>query len=207
MSVKYYYFDGRGIGEPIRMILAYGGVDFEDIRIPYNKFPPTLPPDIRTKARWGQVPLVEFEGKSLAQSGTIIRYFARKFDLIPKDPYQAALCEEYLDTLRESLNDIYSVFVLEAKEKEEKQNGIIEASKAKFWNVFESIAKANDGKHLLGSSISVADIYLAFCMDHIRNLLGIDLTEGYPNIKNVANTVLNTPKIKAWMENRPKTKY
>lgn len=46
-EVKLYYFDGRGIGEPIRWILSYGGIKFEDFRVPYNAFPPTLPTDIK----------------------------------------------------------------------------------------------------------------------------------------------------------------
>jgi len=206
--VKYYYFDGRGIGEPIRMIFAYGGIDFEDIRIPYDKFPPTLPQDIKAKCRWGQIPLIEFpDGKSLTQSGTIIRYFSKKSNLIPEDPYQAGLCDEYVDSLRDFLTGFYPIFLAEGGENTDKMKEFIQTSKTKFWDVFEKIAKANGGKCLLGKSLSTADIYLAFCMDHIQLLIGVDLTEGYPNIKNVTETVLSSPKIKAWMEKRPKTKY
>ena len=32
MSYKLYYFDARGRGEPIRIILAQAGVKYEDIR-------------------------------------------------------------------------------------------------------------------------------------------------------------------------------
>lgn len=49
-EVKLYYFDSRGLAEPIRWILSYGGIKFEDIRAPFNGFPPTLPEDIKASA-------------------------------------------------------------------------------------------------------------------------------------------------------------
>lgn len=46
-EVKLYYFNARGIAEPIRWILSYGGIIFEDIRAPFTGFPATLPDDIK----------------------------------------------------------------------------------------------------------------------------------------------------------------
>lgn len=41
MAEKYKltYFELKALGEPIRFILSYGGVDFEDIRIPSQDWP------------------------------------------------------------------------------------------------------------------------------------------------------------------------
>src|ERR1700761_6929586 len=45
----------------------------------------------------GQVPTVEFDdGRTLAQSNAIIRYFARGSDLIPADAFAAAKMDEWL---------------------------------------------------------------------------------------------------------------
>jgi glutathione S-transferase len=45
----------------------------------------------------GQVPTVAFDdGRTLAQSNAIIRYFARDSDLIPKDAFEAAKMDEWL---------------------------------------------------------------------------------------------------------------
>jgi len=44
---KLHYFNVRGLAEPIRMIFAYVGVEYEDIRIPMEPCPPTIPEDVK----------------------------------------------------------------------------------------------------------------------------------------------------------------
>jgi len=46
MSYKLYYFDARGVAEPIRWLLAVGDIEYEDIRSPMT-FPPVLIPEIK----------------------------------------------------------------------------------------------------------------------------------------------------------------
>lgn len=43
-TYKLTYFTIQGIGEPIRMLLSYGGIKFEDIRIEKDKDWPALKP-------------------------------------------------------------------------------------------------------------------------------------------------------------------
>ena len=42
-NVQLLYFDGRGRGEIIRIILTYGGVEFEDKRVSFEEWPQVKP--------------------------------------------------------------------------------------------------------------------------------------------------------------------
>lgn len=53
---------------------------------------------------WDQLPLLEVNGKKLAQSMTICRYLAKKFKLTGKDDWEEAKCEEYVDALSDLVN-------------------------------------------------------------------------------------------------------
>ncbi|KHJ90795.1 glutathione S-transferase protein [Oesophagostomum dentatum] len=71
---KLTYFNGRGLGECARQIFALADQKYEDVRMTQETFPALKP-----KLPFGQVPLLEEDGKELAQSNAINRYLARKF--------------------------------------------------------------------------------------------------------------------------------
>lgn len=48
MVVTLYYFDARGLMEPTRLVLAYGGEKFEEVRAPITGIPAVLPPEIKS---------------------------------------------------------------------------------------------------------------------------------------------------------------
>ncbi|ODM96386.1 Glutathione S-transferase [Orchesella cincta] len=209
MSIKLYYFDGRGLAEPTRLILAYAGVEFEDIRAPLD-LPVTIPPEIKAKCTWGQVPLVELEdGKKLAQSLAITRYFAKKHSLVPEDIYEAALCDEYVDSIREFLQAWYLVTHEKDPEKrQEKRAEVLKSTKQRFFDVFESIvAKSSEGKHLVGNALTWADIYLTHGLNNIELVHEINLLNDYPALKKLSENVLQQKGIQAWIQRRPVTKF
>lgn len=84
---------------------------------------------------------------------------------------------------------------------------VLKTAKPKYLDMFEKIIKSNDGTHLVGKSLTWADVVLAYVINHFQLILGKDLAEGYPSMKKLVETVMSTPAIKAWIDKRPTTKF
>lgn len=95
-TLKLYYFDIKGKGEPIRLYCAYAGLELEDHRFAsYDEF---LEMKQNGKLAFGQVPMLEVDGKyQLVQSAAILRYVSKIAGLYPDDPLLAAKVDAALD--------------------------------------------------------------------------------------------------------------
>jgi len=64
--------------------------------------------------------MLEFDGRKLCQSLAQGRYFAKKFKLVGSNDFEAALCDEYVDTAKELLAAwLPAFFARDAENKEE----------------------------------------------------------------------------------------
>ena len=73
---KFTYLDIKGFGEAIRLALYIGKIEFEDHRVSYA--------EIREMAKegklpYGQVPVLQLDGVTYAQSGAILRWAGRQW--------------------------------------------------------------------------------------------------------------------------------
>lgn len=91
---KLRYFDVRGLAELCRYIFAYAQVEYQDDRLKredWASIKPTTP--------FHQLPVLEVDGKVIAQSNAIARFLARRFNLAGKDEYEQALVDGLADYL------------------------------------------------------------------------------------------------------------
>merc|ERR1711998_346086 len=77
------YFPITALGEPIRMTMAIGGLEFEDRRIPGAEWK-----DLKADTPYGQMPVLtitEDDGtvKQMAQCRSILRYLGKAFWTLP----------------------------------------------------------------------------------------------------------------------------
>lgn len=89
----------------------------------------------------------------------------------------------------------------------EKAEEISKVMKPRFLTVFNSIVEGNDGKHLVGNTLTWADIVLAFVISNVELVTGLSFLSEFPGLRNLSVNVLETKGIKEWIEKRPKTFY
>lgn len=90
-----------------------------------------------------------------------------------------------------------------------KKKAIIEKATAdgreKYISRFNSMLEANGG-FFVGSKITWADIMVANSIDFSEKLWEVSITDGYPAVKKLLETVFTAKGIKEWIEKRPVTK-
>ncbi|XP_021378340.1 hematopoietic prostaglandin D synthase-like [Mizuhopecten yessoensis] len=94
---KLTYFNFRGRAELIRMTLCAAGQDFEDNRISYKDYL-----KIKSDLPQNQVPILEFDGQTLPQSLTIVRYLAREYGLYGNNNLESATVDIVLNTFADT---------------------------------------------------------------------------------------------------------
>merc|ERR1711953_847501 len=73
-KVKLTYFNLRGRAEPARLLLAYGGIKYEDCRLTPAFQDPTEWLKLKPKTPYGSLPLLEWDGTCIAQSMAVARF-------------------------------------------------------------------------------------------------------------------------------------
>lgn len=93
---KLTYFNFPGRAEPIRIAFKLGGVEFIDNRIEGKDWPglkPSMP--------WGAMPVLEVDGRTIAQSNNILRFVGRRTGLYPTaypaEEFAMAAIDELMD--------------------------------------------------------------------------------------------------------------
>ena len=85
MKLTFKYLDIKGLGEPIRLALTVGGLPFEDVRLSYDDVVALkgVAGDLtkHNGSPFGQVPVLEIDGRPFGQSGALLRWVGRECGL------------------------------------------------------------------------------------------------------------------------------
>nr|AYM01176.1 glutathione-S-transferase sigma class [Spodoptera littoralis] len=192
----FHYFDGKGLGEPVRLLLAFGDEGFEDHRVAFKDWP-----DFKPKTPFGQMPLLEFDGKQYAQSLSIARYLGKKYGLAGESLEDALEIDQNVDLI----NDLRAKAAIASYEKDEavKEKKYAEFNKDVFPNMLEKlneIITKNNG-HIAIGKLSWGDFVFAGMFDYIKHLLVVpDLEKKYPAFQKVVDAVYSIPKVKTYAD-------
>eukprot|EP00955_Chlamydomonas_euryale_P105705 365660-Chlamydomonas_euryale.AAC.9 len=90
-------------GEVVRMLFNYGGIEFTEQQFSFEEWGKEWKAKM-TEAAFGQVPVLEVDGKMLSQSGAMERYIAKKVGVYPADDWEAAKVEEAVGLVQDMFN-------------------------------------------------------------------------------------------------------
>ncbi|XP_001952040.2 glutathione S-transferase-like [Acyrthosiphon pisum] len=197
-SYKLTYFNFTGLGEPIRFLLSYLDIDFEDNRIEIVQWP-----SVKHTMPYGTLPLLEIDGKVLNQSSAICRYLAKKANLAGSDDWESLLIDIAVDNYKDFALCLKSYWFEPNEETKAAKHIILVNETIPFYmEKFEKIVGENNG-YFVNGKLSWADLFFVAVLDHLIYRLNIDLLKDRPNLQALQEKVLAVPKIKSWIERRP----
>merc|ERR1711970_1528172 len=146
-SIKLTYFNLRGRAELARLILAQAGAQYEDCRVEQGNWP-----DLKKTLPMGQLPVLEVEGTTIAQSIAIARYLARRFGLAGKSDLVAAEADQAVDALDDLMNEIIIGWKEKDEEKKEAMKKKLKAETIPNWlKMMEGLLTSKGGNHFAGN--------------------------------------------------------
>ncbi|XP_064594390.1 glutathione S-transferase 1-like [Liolophura sinensis] len=205
MPAKYRltYFNSRGRGEVIRLIFKVADEEFEDRRMTAEDWS-----SIKSETPFGQVPMLEVDGKVLAQSNTICRYLAREFGLAGKDVFEQARVDMFVDLVEDLLRPMVQIlYEKDEIRKEEIKEKYAKETAPTILSQFEKHLAKNPSGFLVGDSLTWADLHFMNWLEKnwVGGKLPVETWNRFPKIKEHNKMVASLPRVKEWLETRPKT--
>ncbi|XP_041982521.1 uncharacterized protein LOC121735685 [Aricia agestis] len=201
MGTVLHYFDVKGLGEALRLLLAYGREPFTDHRVTFAEWP-----TFKTSTPLQQMPVLEMNGRVYTQSSAIAKYLGRKYGLVGQD-----LEEDFkIDESLEFLGDIrYRASMVhyepDAAVKARKHDTFSKDFYPRALKELDRIIRENDG-HLALGRLTWVDFVFAGMFDYLKVMLQMpDLDVQYPSFRQVVDNVYSIPHVKTWCDTAQKS--
>ncbi|CAD0200478.1 unnamed protein product [Chrysodeixis includens] len=194
--------DSMGVAEPIRYLLAYGEIKYENVEINDNidwveekRFP------------FGKLPVLEVDKKVLYHSVAISRYVGKLVGLVSADDLEAAELDGVAMSLYEYWQKVSQWYNEKYERKSDLEKKLVEEVCPKYLGEFEQIVK-NKGSYFGRSKLSWVDLYFVAIAESIQRMWGSNiLDKEYPQLHLIYKHVHEIPVIKSYVSKRKNYKY
>ncbi|KAG4099625.1 hypothetical protein H8356DRAFT_1423646 [Neocallimastix lanati (nom. inval.)] len=203
-----FYFPMQGRAEYVRLVLAFAKADWESKNVEDWAKEKTSTKGLLFK----QVPmLIETTASGdehrLVQTGTIIRYLAKKFKLGSEDNFKNALLDSYFEGIYEIINKLFVHIFSTKKEEKDKipENILKDESLKSLISSIEEILKSNGSNgYFMGKKSTYVDVVAFGLIDSFIKFPGIEdklfSKEKTPNLIKVYEHISKNPEIKAYLK-------
>ncbi|KAK6993690.1 S-crystallin SL11 [Biomphalaria glabrata] len=200
-NLKLVYFNGRGRAEVSRLILVAAGEQFEDVRLE------TFLPEDKAKTPFGQLPVLEIDGKMYAQSVAIATYLAREFGFYGETNLDALRIDEIVQLTQEIMNAAYTAYFYEPDENKQAEliRELQEKQFPRYLGYYEKLLKDSGTSYFVGNSLTLADLIVYDAVfSFLQRAYSID---GFPRVEALCQLVESLPNIQTYVAQREKTPF
>merc|ERR1712090_31209 len=148
-NIKLTYFDLRARAEPCRLLLAYGGLQYKDERIPPPWDPASTWATVKPTTPFGQLPLLKWGDEVICQSMACARFVAREVGLAGNTSMESAQVDEIIDVIQDLINAGVKLFF--AKDEAGQKNHA-EVTVPTALGQLETKLASRGGSSLLGTT-------------------------------------------------------
>ena len=210
MEIKLYYFKiPFWRAEVTRLALFIGDVPFKDYRVEGKEIDNLKETGLLPNnqiAPFKQLPVLDVDGKIIAQTGAIARFCGKLSGLYPKNNDLEAA---QIDQIIEAAQDINYLVTLSGRDKEKKRLALarkILATKhlPKWFQFLENLLKKNNESYFfVGNKISIADLaiwrLLGLLSSGLLDGVPTNILEPYKKLNKLREEVYKHPKVNEWM--------
>ncbi|GAB1192540.1 hypothetical protein APSETT444_001732 [Aspergillus pseudonomiae] len=161
-TLHYLDIGSLGRGEVVRLFLHDAGVEFNDVRYPYDDTWPAASAELKQKGLsvTGKVPVLEYEGQILTQHLPILRYLARE---LGEYDGNTSLEKYLLDAVADVYTDWRAQWVSNLGNVTDKfKNEYV----PNYYNVLATFYAQKEGPYLLGERITYTDFVVYQSIDN-----------------------------------------
>ena len=202
-TYKLYYGNARGRAEQIRFVFVQAGIQYEDVRLTQEQWP-----EFKPKTPYGQLPVLEVDGKMLAGSGPIERFLAEQYGLAGSNAFENAEIASILDVVDDLAEKLVAVyFEKDEARKTELKKGLEETHIPKYLGALEKRAAANNSADgwIYGAKVTYADFGVYLGGAYLLKVMSQNALDNYPALKKLRESVEKLQNIAKWLKERPVT--
>jgi len=198
---RLHYFDIRGRGEQTRLLFAYAGQPFEDVR--YNSS--YWKSDIKKTALYGQLPILELgNGQRLYQSYVINRYLAKRLNTaFGRDSWEQAKVDEFADFHKDNDVQLYALGYTDKMKSDDARMPALVKRTDELFSMYVRQLNSSTSGFLMPSGVTWVDFTITNFLETYSNTNPQVFANGkWAELLAYKDRVLGVPQLAEYVKNR-----
>jgi len=188
------------------MLFAVAGVEYEDCRLEWAS---DEWKELKSKTPFGQLPLLEVDGRVFCQSIAFTRYLANKFGFAGKTELDKLQADMIVDCIVDLTNPLEEIFQEPNEARKAELSKKYEPKLDKHLENLQKLLEANNNGNgfFVGDSVTWADFIWTTLVYWIYFMKYGPIVDKYRKLAAIRARVEAVPGIAEWVRKRPKSEF